>query len=158
MSSLAMAADKSQTQYGGNMEKNAKRKTPLYESRKCAICGEQFQPARYNQVTCSDSCRYQRHLQLIRQKSGCGQPKQCEICGKEFIPDRRDQKCCSDACKGRYILDYGKKRYREVYQGQGLKRKRELEKENSRLREKIAELEIELARYRKTAANGEDAR
>lgn len=61
--------------------------------KKCAICGNEFQPKRVKNITCSKKCyrkiEYQRRQQIN---------KNCVCCGKEFLTKNPKTTLCSIGC------------------------------------------------------------
>lgn len=75
----------------------------MFEKRKCAFCGAEFQPTRKNHIFCCKKCsmiannarRYKREgadpLFMIERK--------CLVCGNTFVPRSRWQKYCNPSCR-----------------------------------------------------------
>lgn len=74
--------------YGGLRKFAKKMGVPAAEdvprfTRKCEVCGKEFQSLKNTNKYCSENCRKLKK-------------KQCEVCGKEFVGQGKH---CSDICK-----------------------------------------------------------
>lgn len=75
----------------------------------CAGCLQMFNPARENQIYCSDACKQKGYRARKRMFSVSNLHRKCEHCGKYFWQQRggRTKKYCSDSCR---TLAYRKSR------------------------------------------------
>ena len=70
--------------------------------RKCAECGQEFEPARQNQRYCCEECKvrmnqrtgYQKRIELSMPLG----PTACPVCGKTFDREKKSQIYCSRSC------------------------------------------------------------
>ena len=77
-------------------------------SRRCPICGAEFQTAHAHKIYCSDDCADEGHKQrqkmwkdkmrAAQKKANTAVPKTCPICGRVFKTTWSVRRYCSDEC------------------------------------------------------------